>query len=1048
MKNLVKITLIFLFTIISGIFTNVFAETYNVNDELNLGQYNIYFRQGASYIRYNGVGQLNYMYYYKDYNNVEHKAFCLNLGMVGAESGDYLIDANRLIEDPKVASILISGSPYKTLAELGLNNEDEASFATQFAVWIYLNNLNINLITPYASGNENVVEAIKKIYYDGMNMNYTSEAILKIDKVNGVVIDSKDSSYYSQTYKIEYNDNIKNVTLSTMGIDNVKIVDLNNNEISDLSNVTQFKVLIPRSSVTQDKELLLNFRAQSKQTSVMFGATNIADRQNMGLLLDPVNFRNVQDRFSVSYKATKINITKVDKDTGVLIAGVTFRFETLDGKNLGEFTTNENGVIDLDVQKNLNIVKEQQIKVTEIAVPSNYNIDTENNSQIVDIKWEQNISLTFKNEKKKGQVKVIKVDLDNNEVKLKGVTFNVLDSKGNIVDILTTNENGEAITKMLPIDETYRVQETKILSNYVLNSEEKIITLKENQITNVTFTNEKKKGQIKVVKVDLDNNEVKLKGVTFNVLDSKDNVVDTLITNDKGEATTKMLPIDETYRVQETKTLSNYVLNSEVKTVTLKQNQITNITFTNELRKGQIKVIKVDYYNNEIKLNGVKFNILDESDNIVDTLITNENGEAVSKRLRVDKQYKIQEIETLKDYELNSEVKTITLKENEITNVTFTNELKKGKIKVIKVDLDNQEIRLKGVEFKIFDEDNNLIDTLVTDDRGEATSKDLRVDKQYTIQETKTLSNYVLNQETKTITLKPAEIKNITFTNEKIKGKIKILKYSSQDNKYTSLLANTPLKDVVFEIVDSNNKVVDTITTNEEGVAITKDLVKGVYKVREVKQADYYLLNEEVFEIEIKKHKEVIEQVIYNDSVDIDIEIEKTGFIETQNKDNIFYNFKNIHNKSNVSLDNFTWNDILPIEAVRLDKIYTGTWNEKLEYSVWYKTNKEDFKLFEDNLDTEIVYELDFNNLKLQEDEYITEFEFRFGTVKIDFHEVESPIVYVNMLDNLKNGYTFTNNTKVLGNYLEEYIEDTDKWTTIIYNKEVKLNKELPKTGI
>lgn len=52
------------------------------------------------------------------------------------------------------------------------------------------------------------------------------------------------------------------------------------------------------------------------------------------------------------------------------------------------------------------------------------------------------------------------------------------------------------------------------------------------------------------------------------------------------------------------------------------------------------------------------------------------------------------------------------------------------------------------------------------------------------------------------------------------------------------------------------------------------------------------------------------------------------------------------------------------------------------------------------------------------------------------------------MLDNLKNGFTFTNNTKVSGNYLEEYIEDKDNWTTIIYNREVKINEELPKTGI
>ncbi len=137
----------------------------------------------------------------------------------------------------------------------------------------------------------------------------------------------------------------------------------------------------------------------------------------------------------------------------------------------------------------------------------------------------------------------------------------------------------------------------------------------------------------------------------------------------------------------------------------------------------------------------------------------------------------------------------------------------------------------------------------------------------------------------------------------------------------------------------------------------------------------------------------------------------------------------------------------MPTNAIRLDKIYTGTWNEKLEYSVWYKTNKEDFKLIKDKLDTDIIYELDFNNLELQEDEYIVEFEFRFGTVKSDFHELESPVVYVNVLDNLKNGFTFTNNTRVSGDYLDVHIEDKDKWSTIIYSRKLIKSGELPKTG-
>ena len=681
MKKIIKFTFIFIMLfMISIVANNVRAETYNVNDKIDLGQYNIYYRQGTSYIRYKGIGQLNYMYFYKDYNNVEHKAFCLNLGAKGAEEGDYTVDVNKIISDSKVASILISGSPYKTLSELGLNNEDEASFATQFAVWVYLNNLDLNAITPYSSGNENVVNAIRKIYNDGMNMNYSSEAILNIEKQGKADIDSIDREYYSQVYKISHNENIKNIKLSLKGADNAKITDLKNNEILDINKENEFKVLIPITSINETKNVKLDFMAEAKQTSVMFGATTIGDRQNMGLLLEPVNFSSVQSNFDVEYKTMNITLNKIDKDTKKGINGVTFKFETLDGKELGRYTTGENGVIELDVQKDLKIFKEQKIKVTEIAVPDNYYIDKENCSQIIDIKWGEN---------------------------------------------------------------------------------------------------------------------------------------------------------------------------------------------------------------------------------------------AV-----------------------------------------------------------------------------------------------------------------------------------IEFQNEKIKGKIKVVKLSSEDNKYTNLLKRSPLKDVEFEILDINGKVVDRIKTNEEGIAITKDLLKGKYCIKEVKQAKYYLLNKKIYEVEIVNHKDLVEQEILNDSVDIDIEIEKTGFIETQNKDNIYYNFKNIHNKSNVPLDNFTWNDTLPTEAVRLDKIYTGTWNEKLEYSVWYKTNKNDFKMFIDKLDSEKVYELDFNNLELQEDEYITEFEFRFGTVKIDFKEVESPIVYVNVLDNLKNGYVFTNNTRVSGDYIEEHIENKGKWTTIIYNKKVKLSKELPKTGI
>ena len=88
----------------------------------------------------------------------------------------------------------------------------------------------------------------------------------------------------------------------------------------------------------------------------------------------------------------------------------------------------------------------------------------------------------------------------------------------------------------------------------------KEITLENNQTKTVIFENEKKKGQIKITKEDFDNEEVKLSGVKFNILDKDGKIVDTLITDEKGQAISKMLPIDQEYTIQEIETKDNYLL--------------------------------------------------------------------------------------------------------------------------------------------------------------------------------------------------------------------------------------------------------------------------------------------------------------------------------------------------------------------------------------------------------------------------------------------------------------------------------------------------------
>ena len=96
----------------------------------------------------------------------------------------------------------------------------------------------------------------------------------------------------------------------------------------------------------------------------------------------------------------------------------------------------------------------------------------------------------------------------------------------------------------------------------------------------------------------------------------------------------------------------------------------TTKNIENELKKGQVKVIKVDKDNNEVKLEGVEFEVLDENDKVLEKIITDENGEALTSRyaIRDFAKLKLRETRTLDTYVLSDKVETIELKENQITN--------------------------------------------------------------------------------------------------------------------------------------------------------------------------------------------------------------------------------------------------------------------------------------------------------------------------------------------------------------------------------------------
>ena len=964
----------------------------------------------------------------------------------GAGSG-YYTDLTEKIKDQKIWRALYGGYLGKDWTETSLENDDDWYFTTKTVVHCVVNETSpkdVYEIPDHIVSSDveagltlkdiqrrakKILDEAEKLYEYAMNSNDEyREAKVTI---------SKNGNYYNdgnnviQKYEISANKAVRNYDIKLTGFPE---------GTNYTKNGTELKIIIPQDSIKDDVNGLININNIEVKTCPAFYAKAQMDKyQDYVLISDPFEKVNSYTNFSLNSNKSKIEILKIDAETKEPVSDCTFEISK-DGKIIKTVTTNNQGIA------NISDLKPGKYQVKEIKSNENYELSEENTKEI-SVGYNKTIKVEFENEHKKGNLKVYKVDKDNHKVALGNVEFDLYsDEFKKVIGTYKTDANGEIYIENLRTG-NYRLIEKTTNKWYNLTGDTEI-KIEWDKTKETVIENELKKGQIRVIKVDLDNNEIKLKGVKFNVLDEDNNVLETVITNDKGEAVTSKYPVRDFEKLilQEVETLENYKLTEKPQTIELKANEVVDVVFQNEKKKGQVKVIKIDEDNNEIRLEGVEFKVYDESGNVVDTLKTDKNGEAISKKLPIDQEYTVQETNTLENYVLTEEPQTVILKEDQITNLTFTNEKKKGQIKVIKIDEDNNEIKLEGVEFKVYDESGNVVDTLKTDKNGEAISKRLPIDQEYTIQESKTLENYVLTEKQQTVILEQDQITDITFTNEKIKGKIEITKISADDNELTGETKGTKLDGAVFEIYNFKDELVDTITI-KEGIGTSKLLEYGDYYIKEINSgSDNYLLNTDKYEIEIRENLKTIPITIENTSVDIGLDIDKNGVIQAQPNDEIKYSFNSLKNTSNVALDNFTWTDNLPYEYVKITKLFTGTYNEDLDYVVKYKTNKiEDYIEF-GKYNTQKNNYIDFTTVELTENEYITDFKVEFGTVMPGFEAVEKPFIFAKVLPTVQPEDRWINYTSLTGNYEEHELEDKAEWPTISYGKELEI-KKLPRTG-
>lgn len=374
-----------------------------------------------------------------------------------------------------------------------------------------------------------------------------------------------------------------------------------------------------------------------------------------------------------------------------------------------------------------------------------------------------------------------------------------------------------------------------------------------------------------------------------------------------------------------------------------------------------------------------------------------------------------------------------------LTELNFKKEVDTGKIIVNKIDKDSKT-PLEGIEFQLLDENNELLQTKKTNENGIIEFQNL-IQGKYKIVETKTKENYVLPTEEYEVNLKYNEQITLNRENEKIKGQIKVIKTSKDYNKITGEKAGTPLKNVEFEIYDSSDNFVEKIVTDKNGIAISKKLEKGEYKVKEIKTNKWYYLNTKIYSAKIENDGDIIELKIDNESKNPDVYIEKVGTEKAEVGSEIEYDIS-VKNSGNTEISEFTWIDKIPTEYIKVEKFKTGTYNQDGKYNLYYKTNFSDDKyiMLMEDLNTKEDYEIDFS-LELLENEYITEIKIEFENVDIGFGTNENPHIIAKIKDNVKSESTFENNISVTGKFNSHRVISESKCTTFAY-------KLLPKTGI
>lgn len=730
-------------------------------------------------------------------------------------------------------------------------------------------------------------------------------------------------------------------------------------------------------------------------------------------------------------KEPSLTIQKIDSVTKQPMEGVKFSITVKNGKPLGEFLTDENGEIHLsglecDLEAGTILV------IKEVSTLDGYLLDEAEKEVLLEA--DKATVVQFENQPL-NPLLIKKVDQDGRP--LAGVKFRVKRVDGQYVGEYTTGISGLAtVAGQQP--GFFIVEEVETLSGYILDSTPKTVELRIDKPAEVEFINHKA-GSLLIKKVNSVDGSA-LAGATFKVTTAEGTLIGEVTSNQNGYATLDNLG-PGAYIVSEIKGPDGFILDNTPHTIVVKKNETATVEIANT-PMSTLEIRKVDSVTGK-PLSGITFEVEKLSGERIGTFVTDAAGRIVIPDL-TPQWVVVRETKTRPGYKLDPDPVNVEIKSGKTTVVKFQNQ-PYPVLDLLKVDAETGK-PMEGVQFRLLDSQKREIGVFTTNRNGRITLTGLDGGTTVYWQEVETLEGYELDESLHKVSLQWGKTSKITIENEKIYGCLEILKVAADGSALAKVHAGDSLAGAVFEIYNQKGKLVDRITTDENGKAVTKKLPIGEYTGKEVTAPKFFLLNDQTFSFKIKKQDQTIKVTIKDDSKKPEVEIEKRGNVEAMPGQEMSYTLSNIRNNSNCSLDNFWFEDVLPTDAVRIAEIHTGTFNEILTYRITYRTNlSSSYRVLADNLSTQVNHDISCTIPGLAANEYITAVRFEFGTVQKGFANERNPVLDVNVLPDLPDGYRIQNNVTISGTCDGVPVYDKDYWVTVIVRVP---DKPLPKTGI